>query len=84
MNDKAHHIKERFPADKRAIDHLVVQDPEFCIICEDYDACITALQFWIDSNAPEAGTRADEYRTLIKGLETEAAQVIAALKQWID
>jgi hypothetical protein len=81
MNDKAHHIKERFPADKRAIDHLLVLDPEFGVICEDHQACIAALQYWVDSNAPEAGIRIDEYRSLIEGLESEAARAIAALKE---
>lgn len=84
MTDIAHHIKEKFPGDEPAINRLVAQDPEFCTICEDYDACITALQYWIDSNAPEASIRMDEYRNLIEGLETEAAQAIAALKQRTD
>ena len=84
IRDKAHHIKERFPDDRHTIDLLMMQDPDFCAICEDHDACVNALNYWIDSDAPEADLRVGEYRTLIKDLEKEAAQAIGALKNRLN
>ena len=80
MNDKARHIRERFPDKDDRIDLLMAEDPEFHSICEDYDACINALGYWAESKEPEAGTRVSEYRTLIRELEEEVTQAFVALK----
>ena len=80
MNDKALHIRERFPDKNHAIDLLIAENPEFRAICEDYEACINALRYWGKSKEPEAEIRANEYRTLIRELEEEATQALAALK----
>ena len=80
MNDKTLYIRKRFPNKKNDIDLLIAEDPEFLTMCEDYDACVRALHFWVKSEAPEATTRAKEYRTLIRELQEEIAQVLEALK----
>jgi hypothetical protein len=41
----AHHIRERFPEKKHRIDRLMANDPEFLILCEDYDICVNALEY---------------------------------------
>jgi hypothetical protein len=74
------HIRERFPDKTRAIDLLVAQDPEFLTLCEDFDACVDALQYWAESKQPEAETRVDEYRTLVRELQEEITQALAALE----
>ena len=79
MNEKAHHIRERFPDKSHIIDLLMAEDSEFLTLCEDYDACVYALRYWAKSKAPEAETRVNEYRTLIEELEEEIAQVLVAL-----
>ena len=71
MNDKAQHIRERFPDKNHAIDLLMAEDREFRAICEDYAACIKALRYWAESKAPEAEIRVNEYRTLVHELEEE-------------
>ena len=71
MNDKTYHIRERFPDEKHTINLLMAEDLEFRAICEDYGDCINALRYWVQSEAPEAETRVDEYRTLIQELEEE-------------
>lgn len=81
MKDKTHHLKERFPDDETTIDSLMVKDPGFRTICEDYDVCINALRHWSNSNEPEAGIRISEYSTLAEELEKEAAQILVVLKQ---
>ena len=74
MNDKAQHIRERFPDKNHAIDLLIAEDPEFRAICEDHDACIKALWYWAESKEPEAAIRVNEYRTLVQELEEEVTQ----------
>ena len=80
MNDKALHIRERFPDKNHAIDLLIAENPEFRAICEDYDVCIKALRYWIKSKDPEAEIRVNEYSTLVQELEEEVTQALSALK----
>ena len=79
MNEKAHHIRERFPDKSHIIDLLMAEDSEFLTVCEDYDVCVYALRYWAKSKAPEAETRVNEYRTLIEELEEEITQVLVAV-----
>ena len=79
MNNKARHIRERFPDKSHIIDLLMAEDSEFLTVCEDYDVCVYALRYWAKSKAPEAETRVNEYRTLIEELEEEITQVLVAV-----
>jgi putative NADH-flavin reductase len=79
LNDKAHHIRERFPNKSHIIDLLILEDAEFVALCEDYDACVDALHYWAKSKASEAETRVNEYRTLIEELEEEITQVLVTV-----
>ena len=76
MNDKVHYIRERFPDHNHRIDLLMAVDTEFLALSEDYDTCVNALRYWIGSKEPEAKTRADEYRILVRELEEEITQVL--------
>ena len=76
MNDKARYIRERFPDHNHRIDLLMAVDTEFLALSEDYDTCVNALRYWIGSKEPEAKTRADEYRILVRDLEEEITQVL--------
>ena len=80
MKTKLLHIKEQFPDQNHAIDLLMAEDPEFLSLCEDHDDCVNAIQYWANSKEPEAETRIIEYHTLIKELEEEIAQLLAAAK----
>ena len=74
------HIRERFPNLKHAIDLLMAEDLEFLTLCEDHDACVDALRYWANSEAPEAETRVNEYHTLVRELQEEIAQALKALE----
>ena len=78
MKDKPRYIRERFPGNNNIIEVLIAEDSEFRDLCKDHDACADALRFWIESSAPESETRVDEYRTLIRELQEEIAQIISA------
>ena len=80
MNDKARHIRERFPDKKHSIDLRIAEDPEFLTLCEDHDACVDALRYWAKSKEPEAETRVDEYRALVGELQEEIAQALEVPK----
>jgi hypothetical protein len=80
VNDKASHIKERFPDKKHSIDRLMAKDPEFFALCEDYDTCVNALQYWANSKDPEAEIRVNEYRVIARELEEEVVEALIALK----
>ena len=76
MENLIHHIRERFPDQKHRIDRLIVKDSEFLSLAEDYDVCISALQYWAGSDEPEAESRVIEYHTLIAELEQEISQYL--------
>ena len=76
MNDKKPYIRERFPDKKHTLDLLTAEDPEFLTLCEDHDACVDALQYWVKSKAPEAKTRVHEYRALVRELQEEITQIL--------
>ncbi len=80
MNDKALHIRDRFKDKSHIIDLLMAEDPEFLTLCEDFDACVKALQYWAESKAPEAEVRVHEYRTIIEELEEEITQALGAVQ----
>ncbi len=80
MNDKTRHIRKRFLDKCPIIDLLMVENPEFVALSEDYDTCINALRYWAQSNAPESENRVIEYHTLIEELEEEISQFLAAPK----
>ena len=81
MNDLGHHIRERFPDQKISIDRLMAKDPEFISLCDDYDACINALQYWDQSKEPEAQAMIDEFSNIARELEEEVIEALIALKR---
>ena len=76
MNSEMYHIRKRFPEKSETIDIFMAENPEFRTICEDYDDCFHAWQYWAHSKEPEAETRVNEYRTLIKKLENEILEAL--------
>jgi Na+/phosphate symporter len=76
VDDKTRHIREQFSDKKPSIDLLMAEDPEFLALCEDYDACVNALRYWAESKDPEAETRVNEYRVLVRDLEEEITQFL--------
>jgi hypothetical protein len=79
MNNRGCHIREIFPDQKHTIDLLAAENSEFLAICEDHDACVNALQYWTRSKEPEAETRVNEYRTLVRELEEEITQALSRI-----
>jgi len=76
MNDKMYHICKRFPEKRETIALLILEDPEFRAMCEDYEDCFQACRYWGLSEEPEAETRVQEYRTIIEELENEIVEAL--------
>ena len=62
---------ERFPDQRSLLAHCMATDPEFYALCQDYEICLKALQYWTASSELEARDRRVEYRTLVHELEEE-------------
>ena len=58
----------------------MAHDPEFHSMCEDYEDCVNALNYWTESNEPKAKSRVDEYQILIRELQEEIKLVLVAKK----
>ena len=80
MNSETYHIRERFIDKKYSIEQLMAKDPEFRSLCDDYDACINAIQYWSQSNEPEAATMIDEFRNIAQELEEEIVGALITMK----
>ena len=76
MKDENYSILHRFPEKRHIIESLMAEDSEYVAICEDYQDCVKALQYWARSKELEAQTRVIEYRDLIQGLEDEITHAL--------
>jgi hypothetical protein len=56
----------------------MAENHEFRAVCEDYGDYMNARQFWGQSTASEAETRANEYRALVEELEKEILEALSA------
>jgi hypothetical protein len=64
----------RFPAHEFLLRRLHASDPEFRVVCEDYELALRALRHW-ETIMPDS-ERAEEYRRWVRELEDEIHQVI--------
>ena len=55
-------------------------DSEFLSLCDDYDACINAIQHWTESKEPEAEIMIDEFRDIARELEEEVIEALITQK----
>ena len=64
-------VIKKFPEHKAVIQRLFRSNDEFLTLCDDYRMCKEALAYWNISASNQAPSRADEYQSLLKELETE-------------
>ena len=76
MNDKTLHVLKRFSGQKDTLVRLMIEDSEFYQLCQDYEDCVNASQYWSASNEPVSKARLDEYRALDSELEEEILQAM--------
>ena len=71
-------LQRHFPEESDTIRQRLDEDPTLKEIEENYRDCVTALQYWRGSEAPEAHTRIREYSTFSKEIEQEAVTTYEA------
>jgi hypothetical protein len=76
MSDVMRHIREVLSDQKDSIDLLSAEDSLFRDICNDFDTCVDALNFWRSSDAADAAARALEYGELVEGLFEEISRTL--------
>ncbi|WP_319548929.1 hypothetical protein [Desulfogranum marinum] len=78
MTDLLTILQRRFPEESEKIRQRLDEDPTLKEIEENYCDCVTALQHWRRSKAPEARARIVEYSTFSKEIEQEAINTYEA------
>ena len=64
-------VMESFPDQKDAMRQLYRTSKSFQDICQNYQKCAEALQYWTDSKDEYAPEREKEYAQLLQELELE-------------
>ena len=73
MTDLLTILKKHFPEESDRISQRLNEDPTLNEIEENYRDCVTALQHWRRSTAPEAQARIAEYSTFFSSFELNAS-----------
>ncbi|MDJ0810366.1 MAG: hypothetical protein QNJ48_11680 [Desulfobacterales bacterium] len=68
---------ERFPERRNELRHLYASNEAFQTLCENYQHCSQALNYWTDARHPLAAERHREYSELMSELEMEILQYFA-------
>jgi hypothetical protein len=78
MTDLLTILQRHFPEESDKIRQRLNEDPTLKEIEENYRDCVTALQHWRRSKAPEAQARIAEYSTFTKEIKQEALNTYEA------
>jgi len=71
MAEKTHHVLERLPEHRHAIQERMLVDREFRSLCDDYDDALEALRRWEASGDQHREIRVEEFSKLVEDLEEE-------------
>lgn len=71
-------IMQRFPDHKDLLRYMYLHNETFQTICDDYRKCISARDHWTQSRHELAPNRYREYKELMRELESEIQQRLAA------
>ena len=56
---------------------MMQKDPEFLELCEDYETCMRATDYWSGQEVPGAREKANEFRSIATELEIEISMKLA-------
>jgi len=78
-------VVERFPGQTETLKRLFESNQSFQSLCDEYEACLTALRYWRESNLPEATNFRNEFSSLLSELEEEINEHLnSELLDWGD
>ena len=69
-------IFDHFPENREMIRRLFVINPDFQALCEDFNQCLKALNYWSKTDRTDAPGRRQEYLELKNELELEIIQFL--------
>jgi len=75
----AFHASKRFQHKRDLILRLCDSNADFLSLCEDYEVCVNAFNYWGHLEVPGALTKASEYHDIMGELEKEICQALAAV-----
>ncbi len=70
---------KRFAGRSVQLEQEMLKNPDFRSLCEDYGEAVEALERWRQSTHPMSSQRVSEYEKLVKDLEQEIEDYLAAL-----
>lgn len=79
-SEKEHFVRKRFKDHDEILMVLVKTDPEFQELCEEYELCMKATDYWSGQEGLGAQEKAKEFRSIADDLETEIAMKLAEFK----
>ena len=71
-------IMRQYPAHKNRLRRMYFGSRSFQILCDDYQKCVEAQEYWAQSNADQAQDRSKEYREMMEGIKIEIQERINA------
>lgn len=69
-------VMKNFPNRKDALQKMYRNSDSFQALCENYQECSTALNYWARSESAQASERHREYLTLLQEIEKEIIQAL--------
>ncbi len=72
--------RKRFKDREESLLLLMQKDLEFLELCEDYEICMKATDYWSGKGVPDARKKADEFRSIATDLEVEISMKLAEFK----
>ena len=73
-----HLLIERFPSHWGQIIELADKSERFRSLCADYESAVGAARWWRKTDRRDASRRVKEYLDMVRNLETEIAEMLAA------
>ena len=70
-------VIDDFPSQGETVRQLFRKDKTFQAICADYQQCSRALQYWNNSDLPDAPKRRKEYQALLSELGDEISLILS-------
>ena len=67
-------VMKRFPEHRDELRQMYRTSESFQVLCQNYQKCAEALEYWTKSEHIEASNRQREYSDLLKELELEIIQ----------
>jgi hypothetical protein len=69
-------VLEKFPGRAARLRELFQQSPSFQSLCEDYQDCLAAWQYWRQADSAEAPALCQSYAELLQELDQEVRQYL--------